>query len=81
MQGMSTLKAVVRGRRLVIDQEVDYPEGTEIELTIVDELSDDLDEDERKERDAAIDAAWHSYKSGGKTYSKQEALEKLRARR
>lgn len=50
--GMQPLKARVRGGRLVLDEPTDLPEGTEVELTLADEMSDE----ERQELDAEIDA-------------------------
>ena len=41
---MKALKAQVRGGRLVLDEPTDLPEGTEVELTLVD---DEFDPEER----------------------------------
>ena len=75
MTSMRTFKAVVKNRRLVIDEVVDEPDGTEFEL----ELVDDLDDAERAERDVAIEKAWQAYKAGGPSYSAEEVLARLRA--
>jgi hypothetical protein len=42
----NTLRARVRGGRLVLDEPSSLPEGTEVELVPADDI-DDLDEDER----------------------------------
>jgi len=49
---MRVLKAHVRGGRVVADEPTDLPEGTELELQIVD--GDDLDDDERAALHAAL---------------------------
>ena len=55
--GMATLKAVVRQGRVVVDERVDYPEGTELELEVI-TSDDDFDEDDLDEEDqAALNAS------------------------
>ena len=51
---MKALKAHVRGGRVVLDEPTDLPDGTEIELTVVED--DDFEPEERARRDAALDA-------------------------
>src|SRR3990172_9127736 len=62
MTSVRTFKAVVRNRHLAIDDAVDLPEGTELELTILDD--DDPDETERPALHAALDAARASARAG-----------------
>jgi len=50
---MRTLKAHVRGGRLVLDEPTELPEGTEVELTVVED--DDFDPEERARLEAALD--------------------------
>jgi hypothetical protein len=54
MIGMKRFKAVVRNRRLVIDEVVNEPDGTEHELIEAGNWEDELDEDELRELDAAL---------------------------
>jgi hypothetical protein len=60
---MNALKARVRQGRLVVQEPVDFPEGTELELTIADP-GDDLDEAERNALHEALSRAWESTKAG-----------------
>jgi hypothetical protein len=53
---MNRVRATVRNGRLVSDEAVDLPEGTELELEVVDDLSD-MDPDERAELERALDAS------------------------
>ena len=62
MRGVKTFKAIVRNRHLAIDDAVDLPEGTELELAILDD--DELDETERAALHAALDAARASARAG-----------------
>jgi hypothetical protein len=52
---MPAFKATVRQGRIVLDEPTNLPEGAEVRLLAVD--GDDLDEQERRELDAAIAAA------------------------
>jgi hypothetical protein len=75
---MSTLRAQVRGGRLVLNEAVDLPEGTEVALTLADE-GDDLDEAERAALDAALERSWAQAQSG-QTSPAEAVLSRLRAR-
>jgi hypothetical protein len=48
-----TIRGQVRGGRLLVDEPVDLPDGSEVALTVVDE-ADDLDEEDRARLHAAI---------------------------
>ena len=48
-----TLKGRVQAGRIVIDEPLDLPEGSEIELMVVDP-GDDLDDDERQRLHATL---------------------------
>jgi hypothetical protein len=74
---MSAVRATVRSGRLVVDQPTDFPEGAQVELFVVD-AGDDLDEAERVELDAAIDAAAESV-ARGEAIDAEEVLRRLGA--
>lgn len=57
------MRARVRNGRLVLDEPTDLPEGTEVELAVVDE-GDDLDDEERARLHAALDRADEQLKAG-----------------
>lgn len=59
---MRALKAHVKGGRLVVDDPVDLPEGTEVELTILEDA--DFDPDERARLHGALDAGIAEARSG-----------------
>jgi hypothetical protein len=56
-----TVRARVKNGRLVVDEPTDLPEGTEVELTSVD---DDLDDEDRARLHAALDAADDELRAG-----------------
>jgi len=60
---MSGVRARVQNGRLIVDEPTTLPEGTVLDL-VCDDEGDDLDEAERRERDAAILAAWEQAQSG-----------------
>jgi hypothetical protein len=59
---MRALKAHVRGGRLVLDEPTDLPEGTEVELTIVED--DDFTPEERARLDAALERSVAQARAG-----------------
>jgi hypothetical protein len=59
---MRALKAHVRGGRLVLDEPTNLPEGTEVSVALVD--GDELDDRERAELHAAIQAAEEELDAG-----------------
>ena len=62
LSGMSnTLRARVRGGRLVLDEPSALPEGTEVELVVAD---DDFDSEERARLLAAIDDGIEDFERG-----------------
>lgn len=78
---MGTLKAIVRGGRAVlVEDRVDYPEGTELDLDVL-EPADELDERELAELDAALEAGQREYEATGKTFTMEEVLARLRSSR
>ena len=56
------LRARVKGGRLVLDEPVDLPEGSEVDLVPLDE--DELDEDDRARLHAALEESARQFKSG-----------------
>lgn len=58
---MMPLRARVRNGRLVLDEPTDLPEGTEVELGVIDE---DLDDSDRAVLHAALDASEEEFKAG-----------------
>ena len=74
------LVARVRGGRLVLDEPVDLPEGTEVHLAVSDDW-DDLDDAERAALTAAIASAWARYRRGESGRSAEALIADLRARR
>ncbi len=78
---MGPLKAVVRGGRAVlVEDRVEYPEGTELELDIREPV-EDLDEEELQALDAALEAGECERQASGKVYTSEEVLARVRARR
>jgi len=59
---MRALKAHVRCGRLVLDEPTDLPEGSEVELTVVEE--DDFDPEERARLHEALDAGIAAVRAG-----------------
>ncbi len=75
---MQGLKARVVNGRLVVDQPTVLPEGTELDLVIV-EPPDDLDDEERAALHAALAQGWESARTGNTSPAK-DLLGKLRSR-
>jgi hypothetical protein len=57
------LRATVKAGRLVLDEPVDLPEGTVVELMPVDQ-GDDLDEEDRARLHAALDRSQKDFLAG-----------------
>ncbi len=73
---MSTLKAIVQGGRAIIE-DVDYPDGTEIEISIVG--NDQMSEDERAKLDAELEASLDDL-DAGRTKPAAEVFSRLYAK-
>lgn len=80
MKGMATYNVIVRDGHLVSEARVDLPEGTKLTVVSEDEGFVELSAAEGAERDAALSTAWKSYMAGGKAYSADEVLSRLRAK-
>jgi len=76
MSIMGTLKAVVQGGRVVVQESVDYPDGTELEL----EVFESMDEGELAELDAAL-AESQADVEAGRVRPAEELLKDLRTSR
>jgi hypothetical protein len=76
---MNPLKARVAAGRLVVDSPVKLPEGTEVDVGIVDP-GDDLDAAERARLDDALVRSWEQARAG-RTRPAEELLQRLRAKR
>lgn len=59
---MRALKAHVRGGRLVLDEPTNLPEGTEVELTVVED--DDFEPEERARLHEALDVGIAAARAG-----------------
>jgi hypothetical protein len=73
------VRATVRNGRLVVDEEINLPEGTVIDLVIDDE-GDELDEHERAALDAAISISLEQ-EARGEVKPAEQVLARLRERR
>jgi hypothetical protein len=74
---MSAIVAKVRNGRIHVDEPTDLPDGTTVQLYVVDQ-GDEIDEDERQALDDAIDEASESVARGEKIPA-DEALRLLDA--
>ena len=74
-----TLKGRVKAGRLVIDDPVDLPDGSEVELAVVD-TGDDLDEAERERLHATLLEAQGEI-DRGEGIPAEQVIERLRRRR
>jgi hypothetical protein len=71
-----TLKAQVRGGRLVLDEPTDLPEGSEVELVLVDE-GDELDDEDRAQLHASLQRSAEQFRAG-RGIDADQALARLR---
>jgi hypothetical protein len=72
------LRATVKDGRLVLDEPVDLPEGTVVDLMPVDD-GDDLGDDDRARLHAALDRSQRDFLAG-KGIPAEEVLAELSAR-
>ena len=71
---MMPLRARVKNGRLLLDEPTDLPDGTEVDLAVVD---DDLDDDDRAALHAALEASEEDF-SAGKGIPAAEVIAGLR---
>jgi RNA polymerase-interacting CarD/CdnL/TRCF family regulator len=74
----NTLRAKVVAGRLTLDEPVDLPEGTVVDLMLADE-DDDLDDEERRRLSEALDRAEREV-ADGKVIPASEVLARIRRR-
>ncbi len=58
---MMPLRARVRNGRLLLDEPTDLPDGTEVNLAVLD---DDLDDEDRARLHAALETSEEEFKAG-----------------
>jgi len=75
---MMPLRARVQGGKLVLDEPVELPDGTEVDLVPVAE--DELDDEDRRRLDAAIDRGLADARAG-RTVPAEVVLADLQAKR
>ncbi len=75
---MSLIRARVKQGRLVTEERVDLPEGTEVKLAIVD-APDDLDDEERARLHRALEEGMAEV-DAGRSSDAVEVLARLRSR-
>jgi hypothetical protein len=76
---MSALKAHVVNGRIVVDDPVDLPEGTELAVFLYDAEGDELDDEERAALHASLDDAMDDA-DAGRVVDASVVLDELRAR-
>ena len=74
---MATLRGHVEGGRIIVDEPMDLPDGTEVEIAVADD--DDMTPKERAELDASIDRGLEQA-ARGEGSTPEEVLRRLRAR-
>ena len=58
------IKGRVEGGRLKVDEEIDLPDGTEVEMFIIDDDDDGLDDAEREELHKVLEQSEEDVKAG-----------------
>ena len=74
---MAILRGHVESGRIIVDEPMDLPDGTEVEIAVADE--DDMTPEERAELDASIDRGLEQA-ARGEGIPAEEGLRRLRAR-
>ncbi|MCK6538266.1 MAG: hypothetical protein L6Q84_35275 [Polyangiaceae bacterium] len=75
---MNALKALVKNGRIVVDEPTDLPEGTELQLVVLQDVDNDVDEDEREAFLAALDEGIDDA-DAGRVVDASVVLERLRS--
>jgi len=73
------IKGRVEGGRLKVDEEIDLPDGTEVEMFIIDDDDDGLDDAEREELQKVLEQSEEDVKAG-RLIDAAEVLKGLRER-
>jgi hypothetical protein len=76
LRNMAIVRGHVEGGRIVLDEPIDLPDGTEVEVAVVDD--DDMTPEERRELEASIDVGLEQA-ARGERISAEEMLRRLRA--
>jgi hypothetical protein len=71
-----TLKAQVRGGRLVLDEPTELPEGSEVELMVAED-GDELENDDRARLHASLQRSAEQFRAG-RGIDADQALARLR---
>ncbi len=83
ISAMRSLKAHVKGGRLVLDEPTDLPEGEDVELVPLDDVlacgADDLGDEERRRLHESIDRGLEDVRAG-RIVDAEAVLATLRAR-
>ncbi len=74
-----TLRGHIENGRVVVDEGVDLPDGTEVRLALVDDV-DDLDEEDRARLHAALDRSLEEI-DRGEGVPASDVIDNLRSRR
>jgi hypothetical protein len=74
---MAILRGHVESGRIIVDEPMDLPDGTEVEIAVADD--DDMTPEERAELDASIDRGLEQA-ARGEGIPAEEMLRRLRAR-
>lgn len=73
--------ATVRGGRYVVDEPAELPEGTEVELVVVEDSLDEMPPEERAALLASLDRGIAEMRSGVPGIPADQVLRELKARR
>ena len=71
--------ATVKGGRYVIEEPADLPEGTTVELVVVEDSLDEMDPDERAALLASLDRGIAELRSGAPGIPAEQVLRELKA--
>ena len=77
LEGMTTFKAIVQGGRAIIEDVGEYPDGTELELSIVED--EEMDDECRAGLHASLERGLAQV-AAGEAIPAEEVLAALRAR-
>jgi len=73
---MATLRGRVESGRIVVDEPIDLPDGTEVEIAVADD--DDMTPEERADLEASIDRGLEQA-ARGETITAEELIRRLKA--